>query len=82
MARPLSSSSGNLGAVILQTPRRYLLSALGQATWMLFPPQLDLAEQAERLKAWAPVRPPARLAGAGNQAEAEADPFTRQGSFP
>ena len=70
---------GTWGAVILQTPRRYLLSALRQATWMLFPPQLDLAEQAERLKAWAQFARQQGLLALENQAEAEPDPFTRQG---
>ena len=32
---------GTGGAVILQTPRKYMLSALRQAAWMLFPPQRD-----------------------------------------
>ena len=70
---------GTWGAVILQTPRKYLLSALRQATWMLFPPQLDLAEQAERLKAWAQFARQQGLLALENQAEAEPDPFTRQG---
>ena len=39
--------------MILQTPRKYMLSALRQAAWMLFPPQRDLVHQAERLQAWA-----------------------------
>ena len=29
---------GTWGAVILQTPRKYMLAALAQARWMLFPP--------------------------------------------
>jgi chemotaxis protein MotA len=46
---------------------------------MLFPPQLDLAEQAERLKAWAQFARQQGLLALENQAEAEPDPFTRQG---
>ena len=70
---------GTWGAVILQTPRKYMLSALRQATWMLFPPQRDLAQQAERLQAWAQFARQQGLLALEDQADAEPDPFTRQG---
>ena len=70
---------GTWGAVILQTPRKYMLSALAQARWMLFPPQLDLVQQAERLQAWAQFARQQGLLALENQAEGEHDPFTRQG---
>lgn len=70
---------GTWGAVILQTPRKYMLSALAQARWMLFPPQLDLVQQAERLQAWAQFARQQGLLALENQAEQESDPFTRQG---
>lgn len=70
---------GTWGAVILQTPRKYMLSALAQARWMLFPPQLDLVQQAERLQAWAQFARQQGLLALENQAEGESDPFTRQG---
>ena len=70
---------GTWGAVILQTPRKYMLSALGQARWMLFPPQRDLVQQAERLQGWAQFARQQGLLALENQAEEEPDPFTRQG---
>lgn len=70
---------GTWGAVILQTPRKYMLSALAQARWMLFPPQLDLVQQAERLQAWAQFARQQGLLALEDQAEGESDPFTRQG---
>ena len=70
---------GTWGAVILQTPRKYMLSALRQADWMLFPPQRDLAQQAERLQAWAQFARQQGLLALEDQADAEPDPFTRQG---
>ena len=79
MARPSSSWSGTWGAVILQTPRKYMLAALAQARWMLFPPQRDLVQQAERLQAWAQFARQQGLLALENQAEEESDPFTRQG---
>ena len=70
---------GTWGAVILQTPRKYMLAALAQARWMLFPPQRDLVQQAERLQAWAQFARQQPLLALENQAEEESDPFTRQG---
>ena len=70
---------GTWGAVILQTPRKYMLAALAQARWMLFPPQRDLVQQAERLQAWAQFARQQGLLALENQAEGEPDPFTRQG---
>jgi chemotaxis protein MotA len=70
---------GTWGAVILQTPRKYMLSALAQARWMLFPPQLDLVQQAERLQGWAQFARQQGLLALENQVEQESDPFTRQG---
>ncbi|MDM5076419.1 flagellar motor protein [Aeromonas media] len=70
---------GTWGAVILQTPRKYMLAALAQARWMLFPPQRDLVKQAERLQAWAQFARQQGLLALENQAEEESDPFTRQG---
>ena len=70
---------GTWGAVILQTPRKYMLAALAQARWMLFPPQRDLVQQAERLQAWAQFARQQGLLALENQAEQESDPFTRQG---
>ncbi|MFM4678328.1 flagellar motor protein [Aeromonas media] len=70
---------GTWGAVILQTPRKYMLAALSQARWMLFPPQRDLVQQAERLQAWAQFARQQGLLALENQAEEESDPFTRQG---
>lgn len=70
---------GTWGAVILQTPRKYMLAALKQARWMLFPPHWDLALQAERLQAWAQFARQQGLLALENQAEAEREPFTRQG---
>ncbi|QSE74157.1 flagellar motor protein [Aeromonas media] len=70
---------GTWGAVILQTPRKYMMSALAQARWMLFPPQLDLVQQAERLQAWAQFARQQGLLALEDQAEGESDPFTRQG---
>lgn len=70
---------GTWGAVILQTPRKYMLAALGQARWMLFPPQWDLARQAERLQTWAQFARQQGLLALENQAEEELEPFTRQG---
>ena len=70
---------GTWGAVILQTPRKYMLAALRQAVWMLFPPQRDLVHQAERLQAWAQFARQQGLLALENQAEEEPDPFTRQG---
>ncbi|WOQ14520.1 flagellar motor protein [Aeromonas media] len=70
---------GTWGAVILQTPRKYMLAALAQARWMLFPPQRDLVQQAERLQAWAQFARQQGLLALENQAEEESDLFTRQG---
>ncbi|MBV7413910.1 flagellar motor protein [Aeromonas sp. sif2433] len=70
---------GTWGAVILQTPRKYLLEALRQAGWMLFPPHWDLRQQAERLQTWAVFARQQGLLALEDQADAEADPFTRQG---
>lgn len=70
---------GTWGAVILQTPRKYMLAALAQARWMLFPPQRDLVQQAERLQAWAQFARQQGLLALENLAEEESDPFTRQG---
>ncbi|QJT28646.1 flagellar motor protein [Aeromonas media] len=70
---------GTWGAVILQTPRKYMLAALAQARWMLFPPQRDLVQQAECLQAWAQFARQQGLLALENQAEEESDPFTRQG---
>ena len=70
---------GTWGAVILQTPRKYMLAALKQARWMLFPPQWDLAQQAERLQTWAQFARQQGLLALENQAEEELEPFTRQG---
>ncbi|MGY3856199.1 MULTISPECIES: flagellar motor protein [Aeromonas] len=70
---------GTWGAVILQTPRKYMLAALKQARWMLFPPQWDLPAQAERLQTWAQFARQQGLLALENQAEEELEPFTRQG---
>lgn len=70
---------GTWGAVILQTPRKYMLAALKQARWMLIPPQWDLAAQAERLQTWAQFARQQGLLALENQAEEELEPFTRQG---
>ena len=66
------------GAVIAQTPRRYLLRAL-QATWMLFPAASWILRAGRAPEGVGSVRPPARLAGAGKPGRGRPDPFTRQG---
>ena len=70
---------GTWGAVILQTPRKYMLAALKQSSWMLFPPRWDLRWQADRLQTWAVFARQQGLLALEDQAEGETDPFTRQG---
>ncbi len=68
-----------MGAVILQTPRKFLLEAIRQTRWMLLPPAWDLVAQAERLQAWAVFARQQGLLALENQADQESDEFTRQG---
>ncbi|MGL4355192.1 MAG: flagellar motor protein [Aeromonas popoffii] len=70
---------GTWGAVILQTPRKYLLEAIRQLRWMLLPPGWDLLNQAERLQGWAVFARQQGLLALENQADQESDEFTRQG---
>ncbi|MCS3458326.1 flagellar motor protein [Aeromonas sp. BIGb0445] len=70
---------GTLGAVILQTPRQYLLQAFAQLGWVLNPPAWDLAQQSERLKRWALFARQQGLLALEEAAEGEEDPFTHQG---
>ncbi|WP_429073532.1 flagellar motor protein [Aeromonas hydrophila] len=70
---------GTWGAVILQTPRKFLLEAIRQTRWMLLPPAWDLVAQAERLQAWAVFARQQGLLALENQADQESDEFTRQG---
>lgn len=70
---------GTLGAVILQTPRQYLLQAFGQLGWVLNPPAWDLAQQGERLKRWAMFARQQGLLALEEAADGEVDPFTNQG---
>ena len=70
---------GTWGAVILQTPRKYLLEAIRQLRWMLIPPAWDLLNQAERLQGWAVFARQQGLLALENQADQESDEFTRQG---
>ncbi len=67
------------GAVILQTPRKFLLEALRQTRWMVVPPDWDLVAQAERLQSWAIFARQQGLLALENQAEQESDEFTRHG---
>ncbi|MFG0834894.1 flagellar motor protein [Aeromonas bivalvium] len=70
---------GTLGAVILQTPRQYLLQACAQLGWVFNPPAWDLARQGERLQRWAQLARQQGLLALEESADEETDPFTRQG---
>lgn len=70
---------GTLGAVILQTPAKYLVLAIKQLRWIGVPLRQDLAAQAERLQSWALFARQQGLLALEEQAEQVEDHFTRQG---
>ncbi|MGL4250486.1 MAG: flagellar motor protein [Aeromonas sp.] len=70
---------GTLGAVILQTPAKYVLLACRQVLWIVAPPQQDLVIQAERLQSWAAYARQQGLLALENEAEQEIDSFTQHG---
>lgn len=70
---------GTLGAVILQTPTRYLKQAVVQLGWLFRPERLDLNSQALRLEAWALRGRQYGLLALEELSDQESEPFTRKG---
>jgi chemotaxis protein MotA len=72
-------AGGTLGAVMVQTPIRTFVRAMGMASWVFVPVKLQLEETAEKIVNWSNIARREGLLGLEAIAEEEEDPFARKG---
>jgi len=72
-------SGGTLGAVMVQTPIRTFVRAMGMASWVFVPVKLQPEEIAEKIVSWSNIARREGLLGLEAIAEDEEDPFARKG---
>jgi len=72
-------AGGTLGAVMVQTPIRTFVRAMGMASWVFVPVKLQLEDTAEKIVNWSNIARREGLLGLESIAEEEQDPFARKG---
>jgi len=72
-------AGGTLGAVMVQTPIRTFVRAMGMASWVFVPLKLQLEDTAEKIVNWSNIARREGLLGLESIAEEEQDPFARKG---
>jgi chemotaxis protein MotA len=72
-------AGGTLGAVMVQTPIRTFVRAMGMASWVFVPVKLQPEETAEKIVNWSNIARREGLLGLEAIAEEEADNFARKG---
>lgn len=72
-------AGGTLGAVMVQTPIRTFVRAMGMASWVFVPVKLQLEETAEKIVNWSNIARREGLLGLEAIAEEEPDQFARKG---
>jgi len=72
-------AGGTLGAVMVQTPIRTFVRAMGMASWVFVPVKLQPEEIAEKIVNWSNIARREGLLGLEVIAEEEEDPFARKG---
>jgi len=72
-------AGGTLGAVMVQTPIRTFVRAMGMASWVVVPVKLQLEDTAEMIVNWSNIARREGLLGLESIAEEEQDPFARKG---
>lgn len=72
-------AGGTLGAVMVQTPIRTFVRAMGMASWVFVPVKLQLEDTAEMIVNWSNIARREGLLGLESIAEEEQDPFARKG---
>jgi chemotaxis protein MotA len=72
-------AGGTLGAVMVQTPIRTFVRAMGMASWVFVPVKLQPEEIAEKIVNWSNIARREGLLGLEAIAEEEEDPFARKG---
>ena len=72
-------AGGTLGAVMVQTPIRTFVRAMGMASWVFVPMKLQLEETAEKVVNWSNIARREGLLGLEAIAEEESDQFARKG---
>lgn len=72
-------AGGTLGAVMVQTPIRTFVRAMGMASWVFVPMKLQLEETAEKIVNWSNIARREGLLGLEAIAEEESDLFARKG---
>jgi len=72
-------AGGTLGAVMVQTPIRTFVRAMGMASWVFVPVKLQPQEAAEKIVNWSNIARREGLLGLEVIAEEEADQFARKG---
>ena len=72
-------AGGTLGAVMVQTPIRTFVRAMGMASWVFVPVKLQLEDTAEKIVNWSNSARREGLLGLESIAEEEQDPFARKG---
>lgn len=71
-------AGGTLGAVMVQTPIRTFVRAMGMASWVFVPVKLQLEDTAEMIVNWSNIARREGLLGLESIAEEEQDPFARK----
>lgn len=71
-------AGGTLGAVMVQTPIRTFVRAMGMASWVFVPVKLQLEDTAEKIVNWSNIARREGLLGLESIAEEEQDPFARK----
>jgi chemotaxis protein MotA len=72
-------AGGTLGAVMVQTPIRTFVRAMGMASWVFVPVKLQPEETAEKIVNWSNIARREGLLGLEVIAEEEEDSFARKG---
>ena len=72
-------AGGTLGAVMVQTPIRTFVRAMGMASWVFVPIKLQADETADKIVNWSNIARREGLLGLEAIAEEEEDPFARKG---
>lgn len=72
-------AGGTLGAVMVQTPIRTFVRAMGMASWVFVPIKLQPEETAEKIVNWSNIARREGLLGLEAIAEEESDRFARKG---
>ncbi len=72
-------AGGTLGAVMVQTPIRTFMRAMGMASWVFVPVKLQPEATAEKIVTWSNIARREGLLGLESIAEQEPDLFARKG---